>query len=68
MVGLAGIATLTHALEDALDDLSAGRRPFTAETGALLTRTLDAIAEAIDHIAGFRPGLVNEVFKAPCRK
>jgi len=26
-----------------------------------------AIAEAIDHIAGFRPGLAHEVFKVPCR-
>jgi molybdopterin adenylyltransferase len=36
--------------------------------GECLPLIVPAIAEAIDHIAGFRPGLVNEVFKAPCRK
>jgi len=35
--------------------------------GECLPLIVPAIAEAIDHIAGFRPGLVNEVFKAPCR-
>ena len=35
--------------------------------GECLPLIVPAIAEALDHIAGFRPGLVNEVFKAPCR-
>ena len=35
--------------------------------GECLPLLAPAIAEAIDHIAGFRPGLVHEVFKAPCR-
>ncbi len=35
--------------------------------GECLPLIIPAIAEALDHIAGFRPGLVDEVFKAPCR-
>ena len=35
--------------------------------GECLPLIVPAIAEAIDHIAGFRPALTNEVFKAPCR-
>ena len=35
--------------------------------GECLPLLAPAIAEAIDHISGFRPGLANEVFKAPCR-
>ena len=35
--------------------------------GECLPLLAPAIAEALDHIAGFRPGLAHEVFPAPCR-
>jgi len=35
--------------------------------GECLPLLAPAIAEAIDHISGFRPALANEGFKSPCR-
>ncbi len=35
--------------------------------GECLPLLIPAIAEALDHISGFRPGLTGEVFQAPCR-
>lgn len=55
IVGLNGIANLTHALEDILVELKRQPRKPTAELGQAMLDTSDCVAAMADHVLGHGP-------------